>query len=89
MLHLIGTNQGDGYMRQASSMQVNIKNSAASPDINLSSSFGDARQSSSMTRVVLTIDSTLRGNSRQRIVIFTKINVNKQRMTHYLQYHAR
>ena len=76
-------------MRQASSMQVNSKNSAASPDIDSSSSFGGARQPSSTDRVVLAIDSTLRGNSQRRIVIFTKINVNKQRTMYYLQYHAR
>ena len=76
-------------MRQASSMQVNFKNLVASPDIDSSSSFGGAHQPSSMARVVLAIDSTLRGNSRRRIVIFTKINVNKQRTTYYLQYHAR
>jgi len=71
-------------MRQASSMQVNFKNLAASPDIDSPSSFGGARQPSSTARVVLAIDSTLRGNSRQRI-----INVNKQRTTYYLLYHAR
>ena len=76
-------------MRQTSSMQVNFKNSAASPDIDLSSSFDSAHQPSSMARVVLAIDSILPGNSRRRIVIFTKINVNKQRTMYYLQYHAR
>ena len=68
-------------MRQASSMQVNFKNSAASPDIDLSSSFSDARQPSSMARVVLAIDPRLQGNSWRRIVIFTKININKKRTT--------
>ena len=76
-------------MQQDSSMQVNFKNLAASPDIDSSSSFGGARQPSSTAHVVLAIDSTLLGNSRRRIVIFTKINVNKQRTTYYLQYHAR
>jgi len=41
-LRFVGTNQGDGYMQQANSMQVNFKNSAASPDIDSSSSFGGA-----------------------------------------------
>ena len=63
MLCFVGTNQGDGYIRQANSMQVNFKNSAASLDINSSSSFGDARQPSSMARVVLAIDSVLRASS--------------------------
>ena len=76
-------------MRQASSMQVNFKNLAVSPDIDSSSSFGGTRQPSSTARVVLAIDSTLRGNSRRRIMIFIKINVNKQMTTYYLQYHAR
>ena len=71
-------------MQQDSSMQVNFKNLAASPDIDSSSSFGGARQPSSTDRVVLAIDSTLQGNSQRRI-----INVNKQRTTYYLQYHAR
>ena len=68
MLRFVGTNQGDGYMRQANSMQVNFKNLSASPDIDSSSSFGGARQPSTTARMVLTIDSTLRGNSRRRIV---------------------
>ena len=59
MLFFIGTNQEDSYMRQASSMQVNFKNLAASPDIDSSPSFGGARQPSSMARVVLAIDFTL------------------------------
>ena len=59
MLFFIGTNQEDSYMRQANSMQVNFKNSVASPDIDSSSFFGGARQPSSTARVVLAIDSTL------------------------------
>ena len=81
MLCFVGTNQGDGYIRQANSMQVNFKNSAASPDIDSSSSFDGARQPSSIARVVLAIDPRLQGNSWRRIVIFTKININKKRMT--------
>jgi len=63
-LRFVGSNQGDGYMRQASIMQVNFKNSTASPNIDSSSSFDSDHQPSSTARVVLTIDSTLRGNSR-------------------------